>query len=424
MEVFQQLGKQVETLWRDRGYNEDDFAAICEQALRGAGLPEKVSAWEIINWALGETYLPEQRDLPAKFGDPPITLYNSPRFHIDIYFWLEGTTEIHQHGFCGAFQVLLGSSIHSNYDFDVQEKINTFTELGGINLAEVELLQVGDIRQILAGRQFIHALFHLDHPSATIVVRTHGSPLHLPQFSYRKPSLAIDPFFEEPNTVKKLQSIGMLVRTKHPQTDEMIATLLAASDFQTSYFILSNIKRLLSHSQLDLLFQLNSSSDRFENFLEIVKKRHGATADTLPDIFSEQNRLEEMVRRRSFISNPEHRFFLALLLNVPDRKNLLALVEDRFPGSDPVDKILDWSLELSETKVLGLNLPNALGIEDFGDHDLFVLESVLKGRSEDGTKQAIKDTYPPDIAAELLTSLPARYEKLRQSILLQSLLTN
>ncbi len=422
MEIFRQLGKNVETLWRERGYNEDAFAGICEEALRDADLPAKVSAWEIINWALGETYLPEQRDLPARFGDPPITLYNSPRFHIDIYFWLDGTTEIHQHGFCGAFQVLLGSSIHSSYEFDVQEKINSFTELGGINLAGVELLQVGDIRQILAGRQFIHALFHLDHPSATIVVRTHSSPLHLPQFSYRKPSLAIDPFFEEPTTVKKLQSISMLVRTKHPQTDEMIAGLLAASDFQTSYFILSNIRRLMTHGQLDQLFGLDSSNERFENFLQVVSRKHGDTAGTLSGLFAEQNRLDEIVRRRSFISNPEHRFFLALLLNVPDRENLLALVKNRFPASDPVEKILDWSLELAETKVLGLNLPNALGIEDFGDHELFVLENLLRGRSEDEIKSLVLTTYPADKAEELLSNFPAIADKLRGSVLLESLI--
>jgi len=103
MQIFHELGRQVEILWRDKGYNEDDFAAISEAALRDGDLPAKISAWEIVSWALGETNLPQQRDLPAKFGDPPITLYNSPRFHIDIYFWLEGTTEIHQHGFCGAF---------------------------------------------------------------------------------------------------------------------------------------------------------------------------------------------------------------------------------------------------------------------------------------------------------------------------------
>jgi hypothetical protein len=422
MEVFQQLGKSVEALWRDKHYNEDTFADICAEALRDADLPAKVSAWEIVNWALGETNLPLQRDLPAKFGDPPITLYNSPRFHIDIYFWLDGTTEIHQHGFCGAFQVLLGSSIHSSYDFDLQERINTFIELGGIDLAKVELLQVGDIRKILAGREFIHALFHLDHPSATIVIRTHSSPLHLPQFSYRKPTLAIDPFFEEPNTLKKLQTISMLVRTKHPRTDEMIGELLAASDFQTSYFILSTLKRHLGISRIDQLFNLETTEDSFENFLRQVQKKHGATAGSLSDIFSEQNRLDEIVRRRSFVAESEHRFFLALLLNVPDRVNILSLVKSRFPEAEPIDKILDWTLELAETKVLGLNLPNALGLEDFGDHDLFVLENLLNDRSEEEIGKAVEETYPADIAAGLRSSLPRRMEKLRASILLRPLL--
>jgi hypothetical protein len=102
--------------------------------LRAANLPAKVSAWDVIEWTMQETFLPEQRDLPGHFGDPPITLYNAPRFHIDVYFWLEGTTAIHQHSFCGAFQVLMGSSIHSRYEFERAEAVNTFTEIGNINL--------------------------------------------------------------------------------------------------------------------------------------------------------------------------------------------------------------------------------------------------------------------------------------------------
>ncbi|HRH46497.1 MAG TPA: hypothetical protein PKY82_32940, partial [Pyrinomonadaceae bacterium] len=121
MEVFKQLGKIIEQNWRDKNYSEDLFPAVAAHALREFGLPEKVTAWDTIAWALGETTLPEQRDLPGRFGDPPITLYNSPRFHIDIYFWMEGTTSIHQHAFCGAFQVIHGSSIHSSYEFDKKE---------------------------------------------------------------------------------------------------------------------------------------------------------------------------------------------------------------------------------------------------------------------------------------------------------------
>ena len=148
MEIFQKIGREVEKLWRDKNYNETLFPAVAAQALQDFNLPEKVSAWEMISWAMGEINLPEQRDIPGRFGDPPITLYNSPRFHIDIYFWLDGTTSIHQHAFCGAFQVILGSSIHSSYEFEAKEIINTFTELGNIDLDHCELLKVGDVRKI------------------------------------------------------------------------------------------------------------------------------------------------------------------------------------------------------------------------------------------------------------------------------------
>lgn len=225
MNLFQELGEKIEKIWRDKNYTEDEFPNIAEQALNEANLPEKVSAWEIIEWTLKQTNLPDQRDLEGKFGDPPITLYNAPRFHIDVYFWLEGTTAIHQHSFCGAFQVLHGSSIHSWYEFKKHESVNIFTEIGDTSLKTVELLEVGDIQKILAGRQYIHGLFHLEQPSATIVVRTYRSSLYMPQYAYHKPSLAIDPFFEEPNTTKKIQCITALLRLNFPETDKFICEM-------------------------------------------------------------------------------------------------------------------------------------------------------------------------------------------------------
>lgn len=195
MELFRELGEQIEDVWRERNYNEEDFPLLAADALRRADLPSKISAWEVIESALRETELPPQKDVAGNFGDPPITLFVAPRFYIDVYFWLEGTTAIHQHSFCGAFQVLMGSSIHSWYEFAAHERINSFVETGEMSLKLCELLEIGDVKEIRAGRQYIHGLFHLDQPSATITVRTEKSPLFLPQYSYHKPFLAIDPFF-------------------------------------------------------------------------------------------------------------------------------------------------------------------------------------------------------------------------------------
>jgi hypothetical protein len=423
MELFNKLGADTERLWRDKNYREELFPALAARALSDADLPRKISAWEVINWTLRETNLPEQRDLRGSFGDPPITVYNSPRFHIDVYFWLEGTTSIHQHGFCGAFQVMHGSSIHSNYNFERREAINVFTELGDIDLRHCELLSVGDTREILPGRDFIHSLFHLDQPSATIVVRTHRSPLYLPQFDYKKPFLAVDPFFEEPNTIKKLQSLSALLRAQHPQSDDLIAEMLESADFQTTFTILSHVKNHLGANQLNQFFNLSNPQDRFERFMEIVRRRHGTLADVFPKVFKHFEKLNEIIRRRSFVTNGEHRFFLALLLNIEGKERILSLIKNRFPEADPIEKILDWTDELANTKVFGTNLPNALGIGDFDDFDMFVLESLLKDLSDTETRAKLESEYGTKATDEVTRSLAAKAEKLRQSVIFEPILS-
>jgi hypothetical protein len=419
MELFKDFGQKIEKIWRDKNYDEELFPSIAAAALKEANLPKKVSAWDVIEWAMGEIYLPPQRDLPGKFGDPPITIYISPRFHIDVYYWLEGTTSIHQHGFCGAFQVLHGSSIHSWYDFEVREKLNIFTEVGDIKLKICELLNVGDVQEILAGKQYIHGLFHLDQPSATIVVRTHLSPLHHPQYSYRKPFLAIDPFFEEPNTIKKMQCLSMLVRAKHPDLDRYISEWLEIADFHTTYHILGAAKSFYQHNQFDKIFHLETAQSRYEKIFEIVKKRHGKLADIFPPIFEQDEMVNTIVQQRSFVPDPEHRFFLALLMNVDGKERIFSLIKSRFPESEPLDKILDWTYDLANTRVFGTNLPNALGVADFDDFDSFVLENILQEKSIEEMTDELKNQYGADNFEQFAENLSAKIEKLRTASIFQ-----
>lgn len=418
MELFNKLGAEIENLWRETNYDETKFPEIAADQLRAANLPAALSAWDVIEWTMEQTFLPEQRDLAGRFGDPPITLYNSPRFHIDVYFWLEGTTAIHQHAFCGAFQVLLGSSIHSWYEFDRSEAINTFTELGNINLKLCELLSVGDVQAINAGKNYIHGLFHLEMPSATIVVRTHKSPMFLPQFSYYKPFLAIDPFFEEANTMKKMQCVTAMIRAKHPRTDDLIADWLKTADFQTTFQILQTLRSYLKSNEIDQLFNLAAPQNRLDKFMEIVRERHGERANVFPKVFAHFDRQEQIVKRRAVVTDPEHRFFLALLLNVEGRDRIFSLIKERYPESEPLDKVLDWTFDLAQTRILGQNPPTALGIADFDDTDLFVLENLL----QDQTEEEIRATLEREYGAAQLENLPERIAKIQKSEIFQPLL--
>ena len=152
MQVFQDLGSLIEQRWRDEDYCEEVFPEIAEQALIEMTPRRQVSPWDIIRWVGTSTELPQQQDVVGAFGNPPITLYNGPRFYIDIYYWLDGTTSIHQHSFSGAFQVFSGSSLHSRYDFEEKRKVNAHFSVGQITLNSVELLKEDDVRRIVPGR--------------------------------------------------------------------------------------------------------------------------------------------------------------------------------------------------------------------------------------------------------------------------------
>lgn len=418
MELFQQLGDEVERLWRDANYDEAKLPSIAKDALERADLPSKLSAWDVLEWTLKQNTLPPQKDVRGNFGDPPITLFVGPRFHIDVYFWFDGTTAIHQHGFSGAFQVLLGSSIHSWYEFERDEVINTFAETGRMTLKVCELLEVGDTQEIWGGRQYIHSLFHLEQPSATIVVRTSGSPLDLPQYSYHKPGLAADPFFERDDITKKVQTISALIRVNRPDTDEQIANLLAASELHTSFLYLSHLRQLLRGGHIAELFKLEEPKTRFLKFLNLVIDKHGKTAEILLPVFEHMDKQDEIVNRRAYVTQPEHRFFIALLMNIDSREMIFKLIKDRYPDAAPTEKVLDWVFDLSQTRVVGIETTNALGIADFADAEMTALEGLLNNKTDDDIAAAFAAENPnasPD-------AIKSALDKIRNAVIFRALL--
>ena len=103
---------------------------------------------------------------------------------------------------------------------------------------------------------------------------------------------------------------------------------------------------------------------------------------------------------------------------------MLELVKQRVPDQEPIETILDWVEELGRTRVLGSKETNALGLPEFDDSYVFVLECLLQELDEEGIKRRAAAEYPPDNAAELAMRVPALTETLKQSTLFKSLLAD
>jgi hypothetical protein len=393
--VFEELGALIEARWRDQNYAESVFPEIAARSLSESNLCDRVDPWAIIRWVHSASTLPVQMDLQTKFGNPPITLFVGPRFYIDVYYWLDGTTTIHQHAFSGAFQVLHGSSVHAGYQFEVEREISPHLLTGMLSFRDVSLLTRGDIREIHPGPEFIHSLFHLERPSVTITIRTYKAPSFPRQYSYLKPSLAINAFFTDVSLLKRVQTVSLLLRMKHAEADKIIGELVESSDFHTAYAVLREAFDFLCHRELEEIVGVTRSRDRFEGLLDRARRKHGELIDLLEPVFEEDWRQAEIIRRRAEVKNEDHRFLMALLLNVPERTRMLELVKERSPDADAIDLVVGWVRELSATRTFGSREPNVLGSQEFNNGHFLVLRKLLQGLTVEEIKASVASEVQP-----------------------------
>ena len=385
---FEKLGQTVLERWRQQNFSLDVFPEITRVAIDENPPSDHVDIDEMIREFLLNDAQPFQSE--SGFGQPELIAFNDPRFYIQILFWLEGTTEIHQHEFSGAFHVMQGSSVHSEFDFVGARSVTPHIRTGDLQVKRIELLETGRTVPITSGRECIHSLFHLDTPSITVVIRTHHDPGTGPQYNYLPPHIAINPLHVDSLTARRKQLLDLLETIDAPSYATSVNEMMEHLDFERGFNILRHaMPRLKELGDWDAV-------------LSTFQNKHGELAVGVPDTLAECLRRETISQMRHFIVNPEHRFFLALLMNVQNRNDIFALISKRFPGSSPIDTILGWAEELMEPGDFGISLLDAAFPETL-DIDIAEQPQLLI----DALKQALEEDADGDEIAEELLEIKA-----------------
>jgi hypothetical protein len=211
-----------------------------------------------------------------------------------------------------------------------------------------------------------------------VVIRTHHDPGTGPQYNYLPPHIAINPLHADSLTARRKQLLDVLETTEDPDYGTHVNEMMGRLDFERGF-------NMLRHAMPHLI-----ELDEWDGVLATFQNKHGELAVGVPDTLAECLRRETISRMRHFIVNPEHRFFLALLMNVQNRADIFALVTRRFPGSSPIDTILGWAEELVEPNDFGITLLDAAFPEtpdiDFEEQSRMLLEA-LKNALEDNTDE-------------------------------------
>jgi hypothetical protein len=372
---FVDLGRRVRERWQAADFSLAAFPGLAQAALEETPPAKRVDLTALTRAFLRDDEQPFQT--ASGFGQPELVVFDDPRFYIQLLFWLDGTTQIHQHEFSGAFHVLQGSSLHAEFVFANVRPVTAHFRLGDLQLTGTELLETGRTVPITSGAGSIHSLFHLETPSVTVVVRTHSDPGTGPQFTYLPPHVAVDPFFSDALTTRRLQLLDVLDRTGAEDYGEVVRGMVAELDYERGFFTLQNCLGALRER------------GEWEETWSVFAEKHGALAAYAAPTLEEIVWRDRLVHLRSSIEDADHRFFLALLLNVSQSSDLLRLVAGRFPG-DPVTTVLGWAEELSESSDAGTWILDAVypaGEKDEEseaplDRFLGTLERCLKGKMD------------------------------------------
>lgn len=320
---FNELAKRVHASWEKLDFEEKRFHEVATTELSNARLHEKIDPLAPARWAIHNLAIPDQVDPGQRFGEPPITIFRGDRFDIDVYYWLDGTTCIHEHGFCGSFGVLAGSSLHSHYDFKAEKVFNRGLALGKATLRQCEMLEPGDCHPIEAGEDLVHALFHLDRPSVSVVIRT-AAKWALPQRHFLPPSIAVTSFTSR-DEQRRLHSLRMLARIESPTFFEDLQVILNTCPPDEFVNLLVSLRDFLGHSDNLPVTFYRTIPERVELLREVSA------------CLKEFKRSAKLIELRASTHDAEERFLLALLLNLPTRELLNDFIVRRWPGSSSAE---------------------------------------------------------------------------------------
>ncbi len=402
---FEKLGARIEASFRAANYLEDSLIEIAVRELEADPADRSVNPTNLLEFVASGGVLPSQFSSDLSFGQPPLTVFSAPRFVIDVYFWFEGTTATHQHAFCGAFQVLAGSSLHSVRNFRCERQVNGFFLLGHVETQHCEVLQVGDVRRIRAGEEFGHALFHLDQPSVTVVVRTRVNPRSGPQYNYAAPYVAYDPFHKPFTRLLQSASSTALLKVCAERHTEAVSQRLRTATVEDTYFTLEQE----ALRELELPVDENES---YQQLRHVAEECHGReTIDKLTATIAQTQLVKNVFFGRRFTSDPDERFLLAVLTNSHSRAQVLQFTESRFPDREPTMAFM--SLFESMASQRDDREENALGFDLSKDAMQIVALMVHGVRREDIPRRMVEAGHASDKIAKQVGALLKFYDMLR-----------
>ena len=332
MDYFKEIGEKLSARCGE-GELGENFPELATEVLEEFPVPAEVGIEFMADWALGRERLPEQVNFHSGFGEPPLVVYEEPRFYAEVLFWFHGRTSIHGHGFYGAYQVLAGYSIEAQFAYHRDHEPVPGIQVGALEPTALRLITPGGITRILPEEAFIHTVMHMGNPSLTLVIRNKGG---LVQFDYSMNGLGV-------NAYQDSQS--------HVRQAEVLSAFHAANPDGFETRLLEFLKTGSAHRMARVLKEMEHEID--EEFLvgeihELAVERFGPLGELIIESLTRTISGNMIWDEVAGMDDPAIQLRTALLDLFPENQDLLAVVARTFPDREPADVLENWTDTVSK----------------------------------------------------------------------------
>lgn len=318
LNYFDKLDEYLERAWDAEGRDEDRFSEVAATALRTLPPSQGLDLEKLVDTLLDTAVAkPPQLAPPGVFGQPGVTVFRGRGYLVEVYFWQQSLSAIHDHPFCGAFTLLQGFSVEAVYNFETHENLGPRARLGSLSLESLAMVEPGHVGAFGRKRHaLVHALLHVPVPSVSMVVRTERADGYL---RYFPPGVALAMDAPLETFERPMQLLETLRLSGHPDYAQRLEAFLRSADFETTF-------RTLSRTWFGL------AAEERETWLNIARERHGDRVEKIREALQQAELNYEADLLRQQLADPEHRFIATALLLSGTRGELLNLLSARYPN--------------------------------------------------------------------------------------------
>jgi len=327
-EYFQTIGRKMHERLGNHAEPAVVFADIATAVLHEVPAP-RIDVVAMADWLTEQRPLPRQVNFASGFGQPPLVVFETPGFYIEVLFWFPSRTSIHGHAFTGAFRVLDGYSVQVEYTYEETSAPEEAVRYGRVVPVSIEMIEQGRICPILGEDEFIHTVAHMGHPSLTLVARTYGMK-DAQQFTYYRCGFAHLSYVHKQAAARQAEVLGSLFRARPETFVDRLIDFLAVSDSVTFFKILSEMPARLTLPVFST------------TVMPRIRERFGQSRPMELAALDETIASDGLWGMVGFIKEPRKQLLLALSELFPDQKDRDGLIRRSFKVDNAGPVLEEW----------------------------------------------------------------------------------